>query len=124
MISSYLYILSSYIHIKKVLKLSPTLPTHDSTYKTETMLELYDTDDFTEGMFPLYFEIIYRNQQQYNLLLSKIKCAEYQKGSFCRGQSAIEILAYRDKISIPLKLQGYLVNGYHVYILHTGLDRT
>ena len=32
--------------------------THESTYLTETIPELYDIDELTDGTFPLYFNLI------------------------------------------------------------------
>ena len=45
------------------------------------------------------------------------------KGYFCGGWNNTEILTYRYKIFIPHKIQRYIFNWYHTYLLHTRLDR-
>ena len=36
----------------------------------------------------------------------------------------MELVTYKDEIFIPQKLQIYVENNYHTYLLHTRLDRT
>ena len=50
------------------------------------------------------------------------KCANYQKGSLRRLWYTKELGTYKNKISVPQKLQKYVVKWYHTYLLHPGLD--
>ena len=56
--------------------------THESTYSTDTMPEIYDIDEPLNGMVPLSFKLIDRYQHEYSFLTEKLKCAKYNKGSF------------------------------------------
>ena len=51
--------------------------THESTYTTETMSELYDIEKLPEGMFPLSFKDIDRYQREDPFLTEELKCAEF-----------------------------------------------
>ena len=42
--------------------------THESTYTTETMPELYDIEELPGDMFPLSFKLVYRYQREDPLL--------------------------------------------------------
>ena len=46
--------------------------THESTYTTETMSELYYIGELSEGTFPLSFKLIYRYQQEDQILTEKL----------------------------------------------------
>ena len=47
-----------------------------------------------------------------------------QKGYFRVGRNYIYLVTHQDKIVIPQKLQKYIINWYHTYLLHPRLDRT
>ena len=81
--------------------------THKSKYLTETMLELYNTKEPPEGMFPLSFKIIDRYQQEDPVLTEKLTCIEYKKGSFRGGRNTIKLVTIKDIIVIPQILQKY-----------------
>ena len=65
------------------------------------MSELYGIKELPEGTFPLYLKLIEYYQQEYPILTEKLKCAEYIKGSFCRGQNTIKLVALNNEIVIP-----------------------
>ena len=75
-------------------------------------------------MFPLSFRLIYRYHQEYPILTENNNSEECIKGSFCGVQNNINLVTFNDKIVIPQLLQMYVVEWYHAYILHPGLDRT
>ena len=66
--------------------------THESTYATETMSEIYDIKEIPQGTFSLYFISV-----------------EYIKGYLCGGQNTINILSFNDKIVIPQLLKRCVV---------------
>ena len=66
--------------------------THESTYTMETILELYNIKELPDGTFPLLFKLIDRYLREDPFLTEKLKCAEYQKGSFCGGCNTIELV--------------------------------
>ena len=75
-------------------------------------------------MFPLSFNIIDCYQQYHPSLTEKLNCAKYKKGSFHGSRNTIKLVTYKDKIIIPQNFQKYVVKWYHMYLLHTGMDRT
>ena len=91
---------------------------------TETMSEIYDIEELPDGTFTLSFNLIDRNQREEPFLTEKLNCEKYEKCYFRGGLNTIELVTYEDKIVIPQKLQKYLVEWYHMYLLHPGLDRT
>ena len=97
--------------------------THESTYKTENISELYDIDELPEGMFPISSNIIDRYQREDPVLSEKLNSVEYQKGYFCGGRNTIKLVTCKNKIVIPQKLQKYVVKWYGTYLLHPGLDQ-
>ena len=63
--------------------------THETTYTTEIMLELYYIKELSEGTLPLSFNLIYHYQQEDPFLTEKLKCATYQKFLFRGGRNTI-----------------------------------
>ena len=50
--------------------------THESMYLTEKMLEIYYIEEIPAGMFPLYFKIIDRYQQEDHIIMVTSTCTE------------------------------------------------
>ena len=53
--------------------------THESTYTTETMSELYKIKELPEGAFPLSFKLIDLYQQEESTPMENLKCVKYRK---------------------------------------------
>ena len=54
--------------------------------------------------------------------MAKYKNGKNHKGYFCGGSNDdLRLIAYKDKIVIPSKLQSYVLHWYHTYILHPGM---
>ena len=53
-----------------------------------------------------------------------MKREEYQTGCFCGLWNIIQLVTYKDRISIPQKLQIYTGHWYHMYIIHNLPDTT
>ena len=98
--------------------------THESAYTMETMSELYDIKELPKGTFTLSFKTYRHLSAQRSLTNKKLNCAEYTKCYFSGGWNTIEIVMYNGRILTSQKLQKYVVKWYHMYLLHTGLDRT
>ena len=75
--------------------------THESTYKTETILELFNIEETPEGKLTLYFKLIDCYKREDPILTEKLTCIEYKEGSFCGGRNTIKLLTYKNKIIIP-----------------------
>ena len=85
------------------------------------MSERYDIEELPEGKFPIYFILIYYYQREDPFLTEKPKCAEFTKGSYCRGRNTIGRITYKDKIVIPQKLQKYIVKWYQTRLQYPRL---
>ena len=59
--------------------------THESTYKTETTSELYDTEELPDGMFPLSFNLKNRYYWEDFFLKEKLNCAKYKRVLFAEA---------------------------------------
>ena len=69
--------------------------------------------------------MIQRYQRAEPSIIAKYKNGTYHKGSFHGGSNIdLNLITYEDKIVIPEKIQSYVLNLYHTYILHRGMDRT
>ena len=56
---------------------------------------------------------------------AKYTTGTYQKHSFCGGSNIdLKLITCKNKIVILSKLKSYVIHRYHIYILHTGMDRT
>ena len=56
--------------------------------------------------------------------MAKYKNGTCHKGSFCGGIIIyLNLITCEDKVVILSKLQGYVLNWYHTYLLHPGMDR-
>ena len=97
--------------------------THESTYTTEKISELYDTEELLEGTFPLSFKLVDHYQWEEPILTEKLNSAEYIKGYFQGGRNTINFVTFNDKIVIRQLLQMYVVKWYHRYLLRSVLDR-
>ena len=67
----------------------------------ETMSEFYDIEKLPDCPCPVSVNFIYGYQQKDPFIREKLKCVEFSKGCFCRGQSTINHITYKDKIVIP-----------------------
>ena len=57
-------------------------------------------------------------------IISKYNTGMYQEGSFNEGSNIyLKLITCKDKIVITSILQSYVLNWYHMYLLHTGMDR-
>ena len=59
------------------------------------------------------------------VIMDKYKIGKYRRGYFCGGSNRyFNLIMCEDKIVIPLTLQRYVLNWYHMHIHNQGEDRT
>ena len=86
------------------------------------MPEINDTEEIPEGDFSIDLKFIQRNQRAEPSLMAKYKNGMYHKGYICGGSNDdITLIICEDKIVIPSKIQSYVLNWYHTYLLHPGM---
>ena len=72
------------------------------------MSEIYGIKYFSEGMFPIKFEIIYQYELKDPSLTAQLKTGRYKSGSFHVGSNTnFNIWMCEDKIVIALPLKRY-----------------
>ena len=85
--------------------------------------EINDIEELPEGFFPVNLKLIAKYQQQEPIIRYKYKYGTYHKG-YSVEVVIFSLIMCKDKIVIPSKLQSYVLNWYHTYILHPGMDKT
>ena len=83
------------------------------------MSDINDIEEIPEGTVPINLKLVHKYQWSEPSLTAKYKDGTYHKGSF-RGGSHIDIkiIARKDKIVIPSKLQSYVVHWCHMFLFH------
>ena len=88
------------------------------------MSEINDIEEVPEGNFPINFKLIKKYQQKNPSILAKYKEGTYQKGIFGGGSNInINLITCEDDIVILSIIKSCIFNWYHIYLLHSGMDR-
>ena len=93
----------------------------------QTNAETFATKKVELNEFPLNFKAIYQHQQQDETLQLDIKKrpAQYILHSFRGGGKVQKLICNKEKkIIIPKVLQNRIVQWYHTYLSHPGINRT
>ena len=89
------------------------------------MSDINDTEEFSEGDFPIDFKTIDQYQRKYPSLLAKYEMVTYKKGYFCGDSNTqLKLIIHKDNVVITLIIQRYVLYWYHTYLLHPGMDVT
>ena len=66
------------------------------------MSEINDTEEITEGNFPINLKLIQKYQRLEPIIIAKYKNVTYHKVSFCGGSNSnLNLLTCEDNIVIP-----------------------
>ena len=87
----------------------------------------YDAEDMKDTDFPLSFKEIGKAQSADKKLLQNVQAdndSKYHLKNFHEGGKLRELICHNDKIVIPTKLQKRVVEWYHHYLGHPGVNRT
>ena len=68
--------------------------------------------------------MIEKYQRKDKELLAKIKRSNYRTKYFCGGVKVPQQIFRNDKTIMPNFFQKYVINCYHMYLIHTVMDRT
>ena len=90
----------------------------------EHLSDSYCVDILGGDTFPLTYRKIDKYQRKEKDLAAKLKHKNYHTKSFCGGGIITQLICRSDNIVRPKTLRNYVVNWYHTYLLHTGMDRT
>ena len=90
----------------------------------EQLAEIYSVDQLDGDTFPLIYRTINKYQRKDKELVENLKCANYHTKYFCGGGNTFMHICKNYKIVVPTILRKYMVNWYHTYLLHIGMQRT
>ena len=97
----------------------------EGEYSDEILADLFDVDELPEDAYPLTYKIIDQYQLQDPLLKQKLKNSIYVTKSFRGGGKVRQLISHRDgRIVIPTVLCKRVLQWYHEYLLHPGINRT
>jgi hypothetical protein len=79
-----------------------------------------------QDSFPLSYQLIGKFQSKDKEILAEIKKTKsrYAIKPFEGGGTTRNLICYGDKIVVPKKLQPRVVQWYHDYLGHSGINRT
>ena len=74
--------------------------------------------------FPLNYEVIGKAQSKDKLILKGLESGKYHFKSFHRDEVQRELICHKGKIVIPEHLTTKIMEWYHMYLGHPGINRT
>ena len=106
--------------------LQPPLDEAHFTDELRSDLYCYAQDEHSENEFPLSYRVLGKFQAKDEQILKKLqqKNTPYHLKSFHGGGKARELICYKDKIVVPSALQTRIVDWYHTFLCHPGINRT
>ena len=80
-----------------------------------TIANYYGTEQLSEDIFPVQFKLLQAEQQKDKKLIEKAKTskATYKVKDFLGGGKKRQLICLKDKIVVPISLQGRMVEWYH-----------
>jgi transposase InsO family protein len=103
-------------------------PLQEAYFTDELRSELYcyAQEDLTPSAFPLSYQVLGENQSKDKQMLKTLqkKDSKYHLKSFQGGGKHRDLICYNDKIVVPASQQVRIVDWYHTYLGHPGINRT
>jgi hypothetical protein len=102
-------------------------PLQEAYFTDELRSELYcyAQEDLTPSAFPLSYQVLGENQSKDKQMLKTLqkKDSKYHLKSFQGGGKHRDLIYYNDKIVVPDSQQVRIVDWYHTYLGHPGINR-
>ena len=103
-------------------------PLEEAHFTDELRSELYcyADEELSREDFPLSYRTIGKHQKKDKAMLKVLQKenSRYHLQSFHGGGTERELICYKDKIVVPASLQKRVVDWYHNYLCHPGINRT
>ena len=101
----------------------------EEAHFTEALRSEYyalDGNDLPETAYPLSYVLLGKEQSKDKRILAEIKKtkSKYKIKSFTGGGKTRDLICYNEKIVVPKSLQFRIVQWYHDYLGHPGINRT
>ena len=107
------------------LDIDETNPTMEYEITNDMLAERYDISKLSDNEHPVTFRTIEKHQKKDRTLINKLKTNKnYTLKTFRGGEKSYDLVLRHDKIVIPSTLKRKVLEWYHTYLLHPGLNRT
>ena len=105
---------------------SEPLPESHFTEELRSFHYCYAQQEIEEQPFPLRFSLIEKHQLRDKSLVKAFQADtdKYHLVSFHGGDGPIDLICHKHKIVVPTTLQKQVVEWYHLYLGHPGINRT
>jgi len=106
--------------------LHPPLDEAHFTDELRSELYCYAQDEVSPDIFPLSYRVLGKHQAKDKQILKVLQKdnSPYHLKSFHGGGTERELICKNDKIVVPHALQKRMVDWYHNYLCHPGINRT
>ena len=86
----------------------------------------FNEEELSEDAFPMSYAILGKAQSKDKAILAEVKKkqSKYVIQPFEGGGKTRDLICYNNKIVVPSKLQARIVQWYHDYLGHPGINRT
>ena len=103
-------------------------PLDEAHITEELRSEFYamDGNEFPANAFPLSYAVLGKEQAKDKKILAEIKKTKsrYKIHAFSGGGTSRDLVCFHDKIVVPDSLQLRIIQWYHDYLGHPGINRT
>ena len=110
--------------VADILSRAHTNPTVETAYTLQEYAARFDVNELTDNQFPLQYSLIDKAQQKDHKILKNLQKGIYSTDTFSGGEKSLQLITYKRKIVIPADLKDRVMQFYHTYLLHPGLNRT
>ena len=100
--------------------------TEEHEYNLLELAQVYGIKDISEEAFPLTYKYLDKGQRSDPSLLKAANNEDtpYTSKAFVEDGRTYNLIVYFDKVVIPEGLKKRMVEWYHTYLLHPGINCT
>ncbi len=103
-------------------------PLDEAHFTDELRSELYcyAMEEISKDDFPLSYRVLGQHQAKDKQMLKALQkeTTSYHLKSFHGGGKHRDLICYKDKIVVPTSLQKRMIEWYHTFLCHPGINRT
>ncbi len=113
--------------LSRLPQLSAPCPT-ETSYTLDILADCFgnNTSDLPSAALPLTYRLIAKQQREDPSLNKRLQtfAPSYHRTTFCGGNKSYDLICHNNQIVIPQSLRARVVEWYHQYLLHRGINRT
>ena len=84
----------------------------------------YSQEEEKELCCPLQYTLLQQHQRNDSELVQALTTGKYKLQAFHRGADQLDLICHKGKIVVPVSLQGRIMEWYHLFLIHPGINRT